>query len=219
MKAPAEMNGTETLTAERLGEKLTQLEQQIARKVEERERLRETIQRLVLEHTGSDLAAVRERRRLDELDAEIRQLEQSRGIFEHAIGEAQERERHAVFTRRLEEAKRRGDGVSAMAAQLEEGIVGVVKHAARLREALAEFDAGLPGSDPQDFMRGELSACLMRHIEMSAYVKSEGALRPRGIIESPFEMKQAGRGAIERTTRDYVTIALRNRTPRRDLQA
>jgi hypothetical protein len=55
----------------------------------------------------------------------------------------------------------------------------------------------------------------MRRIEMAFYIASEGALRPAKLLESWYDLKQAGHGNLPRLTHEYTEVALRQRTPPR----
>jgi hypothetical protein len=214
MKAPAELNQSAQLTPAQLREKLAQLEQQIAGKSAERERLREEVQRLVINGAGAELTAARERK-LEELNAEIRKGEQHRGIFEQEITAAMQRECQAKFEADKEKAQQKAGELREQAEVLAGNIHRLVRDAMAFRKTLAEFDSALPGTDPNGFQRGELSAALMRRIEMAFYVESEGALRPAKMLESWYDLKQAGHGNLPRLTREYTEVALRQRTPAR----
>jgi len=62
-------------------------------------------------------------------------------------------------------------------------------------------------------MRGELSAGIMRRLELSFYVESEGALRPAKVFENAYQVKQSKRGDLGHVVREYVTVGLRGRLP------
>jgi hypothetical protein len=208
MKAPAEL--TQAATAEQLLDKRTRLEEQIATRESERERLREEITRLVIHSAGSDLLRARERQ-LEELNEEIRRAGQHREILRQAITEAIERERKAKFEADQDAAKQKAEVLEAQAEALTGDIMRLARGALAFRETLAEFDSMLPGSDPSGFQRGELSAGLAPRIAMALYVASQGALRPPKIFDSWYETKQAGHGDLLRLTNQYTTVALRRR--------
>lgn len=212
MKADRRISDIEQLTTSEIAQRIAAVDTQIAEKEVAREALEAQLPRLLAEHRGSELAAAKERAQLRELSSYLDDLRRTRAVLDAQRETALRHEWEAKFRDKLAEAKRQGEALVEESAAMAEDVVRLVKRASHFQVRVAEWESALPGVDPGDFMRGELSAGLMRRLEMAMYVESEGRLRPLKIIESAFEMRQAGRGDLKRVTREHVTVALRNRT-------
>lgn len=219
MKADRRISDIEQLTTSEIAQRIAAIDTQIAEKEVAQEELEAQLPRLLAEHRGSDLAAPKERAQLREIGEYLDHLRRTRSVLDAQRAAALRREWEARFQDKLAEAKREGDALVEESAAMAEDLVRLVRRASHFQVRVAEWEKELPGADPGDFMRGELAAGLMRRLEMAMYVESEGRLRPLKIIESAFEMRQAGRGDLKRVTREHVTVALRNRTLPRDLMA
>jgi len=217
VKADRKLEAIETLTSAQIRERIQTVERQIAAKQVEREALEERIPAILAEHTGSDLAAVKERRELRDLESYLGDLSRTRSVLEAQLSEANEREAAEAFAAKVAESKRLGGVIAERAKVLQHALVQVWAAAGALREADLQFVSSLAGADPSGFERWALSATTMRRIECALYVLSEGQLRPKGMFDSAHEMRESGRHDIARAADDYVSLALRGRKPFRTL--
>jgi hypothetical protein len=215
MKANARISAIDTASSAEIARQVTSIESKIAQTEIEHEALQEQLPRLIAEHQGTELAAVKERRQLRELTELLDELRRDRQVFQTQLDVARQREQQEAFEDAKRTSQRMADEVILEAEAIQADVVRLVGRVRLFRERLAAFDTALPGNDPGDFQRGTLSVGLMRRLEMALYVESNGALRPLKILETPYEAKQAGRGNLKRDAIEYTGVGLRGRTPRR----
>jgi len=212
---PQEIQPSTPLTVAQFDAKLTQLGEAIARKSIERETLQEAIPQLILQHTGSDLAAARERRKLTELSDELRGLEQSREILLQQQREARRHEFEAQWQRDYaEKFAPKGAQLEAAMVALQQAVDDVVPLTERVRAAVEAFQGALP-TVPDEFSDQQMIATLMRRIALRLFSISDGQLRPPWrVYESSHQVHQSGRDDLVKWAQECVFLGLRaNRNP------
>ena len=208
MRQAMNIRQTPTLTVDEHRERLARLEGQIATNETELERLQDALPGLIAAHLGSDLAAVKERAAIRDLKEFVADLHRTHSILHAQMEQAEQADRDEALRAAYREAQAAGEQLSAEVRELQKDIERTVASIAKVRKADEKFCRTLRG-DPSGFDRRSFSVLLPRHIEIAQYSLSDGEVSARGIIDSPYQVRQAGRHDLTNTVNEYIAVGLR----------
>jgi hypothetical protein len=197
------------LTIEQLQERLSGLDAQIGKKQAERRAIEDTIPRLIAEHRGTDLAAVRERKAMREIAEYLEDMKRTREILQQDLEAARQADRDAQAFRDYEACKAAGKALVVLAERHQRALEEFVASERAIAAADQAF-CSTRSLAPCAFDRMAYSRTLWRISEVALYALSEGmASKPKNLIESSYELRQRGSHDVARAAQDYVTVVLR----------
>ena len=195
-------------TADDWREKLAELDAVIGSKQLAASELRTSIPQLIADAPNSELVAARERKRLAELSDELTHLHGARAVLTAHLDDAVRREYAARWEVQRKAARAKGEELVATAAELQRQLASLWPLAVEFQAKCMAFSASLP-RQPRDFEPSELVGSVPTLLGLAFFTLSDGKLRPRGVIETPHDLKESGRADFVQRAKDLIAVGLR----------
>jgi hypothetical protein len=207
VKALAMTEGRELTTLE-VEERIKKLDTDIGRKEADRQALEASIPLLIANHVGSDLAAVRERKQLQDLVDYIEHLKRSREILAQKLEAQREAERVAQRRRDIEASKQAGAALQAEMVEVQSLLVKLGKSLRETIPALEDLFRQSPAV--KGLSIPSYGASLGRAVEIALFGLSAGAMpQPKNFSFDPYYVRENGMADLAKSGAEYVGITLR----------
>ncbi len=198
-----------------LEERIRATDETIRAKGAELEDARSVARAAVLSALPRDFATLRDQGRVESLEGQVRNLRSARVTLAVALEAARQRDRDAAWRAEVAKAREAGEALERAASESQALFAKLAASLMATRSAALAFaDRAEACGGFREVSRLTFPAQIVPISGLALFAISDGALRPTGlVVESPFQVRESGRGDLAKAAREWSFVALKGARP------